>query len=216
MLIAPAYLALVVGFGAAPEATDVGYAPEQPIAYSHALHVGELGMDCRYCHNTVEQAAHAALPPTQTCLNCHSQQTGIRVKTPTGDPNPKLQLLQTAAYGGDGIPSGLPVPWVRVHDLPGYVYFNHAAHVNRGVGCVSCHGRIDQMDVVYQAKPLSMAWCLECHRNPAPNLRPAEAITDMTWGPPAGVDPEALAAQLMKQYGIRGVDELTSCSVCHR
>jgi hypothetical protein len=206
----PVYVVLVVAYGASPLATDVGYAPVQPIPYSHAVHAGDLGIDCRYCHTTVEHAAHAALPPTQTCINCHSQQYGIR------RDSEKLALLQEAYYGSAGVPAGLPIPWVRVHDLPDYVYFDHSAHVSRGVGCQSCHGRIDRMEVVYQAKPLSMGWCLECHRNPAPNLRPLEAITDMNWIAPVGISPEEYGRRLMAEYNIRGPEYLQSCSVCHR
>lgn len=209
-LVVPTYSVLLLAYGASPEATDVGYAPLQPIPYSHALHAGELGIDCRYCHVTVERAAMAAIPPTQTCINCHAKESGIR------RDSAKLLLLRERYYGSERTPAGLPIPWVRVHDLPDYVYFNHSAHVTRGIGCVTCHGRIDRMDVVRQAKPLSMGWCLECHRNPAPNLRPLEAVTDMTWMPPPGPAGEKLARDLMRQYDIRGVDYLTSCSVCHR
>ena len=110
----------------------------------------------------------------------------------------------------------MPIPWVRVHDLPDYVYFNHSAHVNRGVGCAECHGRVDRMDVVYQAKPLSMSWCLECHRNPGPRLRPADAITNMTWTPPAGDAAAEFQRNLRQTYNIRSTEYLTSCSTCHR
>ncbi len=125
--------------------------PTQPVPYSHALHVGQLGMDCRYCHTGVEVAAAATIPPTQTCMNCHSK---VRA-------NSEKLIPIRESYA-----TGMPVPWIRVHDLPDYVYFDHSAHVRRGVGCVSCHGRIDTMEVVFQAEPLSMGWCLECHRNP--------------------------------------------------
>ena len=216
-LIVPLYVVLLVGYGASTETKDVRYMPVQPIAYSHALHAGDLGIDCRYCHVTVEVAALAALPPTRTCINCHSTQQGIRVRSEDGKPNAKLLLLQEAFYGGQDRPAGLPIPWVRVHDLPDYVYFNHSAHVRRGVGCVLCHGRIDRMEVVYQAKPLSMAWCLECHRDPGPNLRPRDvAPTDMTWAPPPGSMGERMARDLLKEYNIRDVEYLTSCSTCHR
>ena len=204
------YGALLVAYGASTSATDVGYAPRQPIPYSHALHVGELGLDCRYCHTTVEQAASAAVPPTQTCINCHSQEHGIR------QDSAKLTPLHEAFYGSARQPAGMPIPWVRVHDLPDYVYFNHSAHVNRGVGCAECHGRVDRMDVVYQAKPLSMSWCLECHRNPGPRLRPADAITNMTWTPPAGDAAAEFQRNLRQTYNIRSTEYLTSCSTCHR
>lgn len=179
-----------------PQTTAVGYAPEQPVPYSHALHVGELAMDCRYCHTTVEVAAHAALPPTEVCLNCHRQ---IR-------PDSRLLLPVRESFT-----TGLPVEWVRVHDLPEFVYFDHSAHVTAGVGCVSCHGRIDLMVVVEQAEPLSMGWCLGCHRNPDPHLRPTEFVTAMEWTPSG--DAAALGRRLREE---RGIAPGTDCSVCHR
>lgn len=213
LLIAPVYVGGIVLYGFSPEATDVGYAPEQPIPFSHKLHAGDLGMDCRYCHSTVEKADHAAIPPTATCINCHSQEHGVRKESP------KLALLYERFYGkGDPNSAGLPIPWVRVHDLPDYSYFSHEAHVNRGVGCVECHGRIDRMERVYQAKPLSMGWCLECHRNPGPRLRDLDEVpaTDMAWKPPTGLDGQAYAERVLKKYNIRGVEYMQSCSVCHR
>lgn len=209
-IVTPLYVVLLFAYGASTEATDVGYAPVQPIPYSHALHAGELGIDCRYCHTTVETAATAALPPTLTCINCHSKEHGLR------QDSQKLALLRESFYGSERRAAGLPIPWVRVHDLPDYAYFNHSAHVTRGVGCVTCHGRVDRMEVVYQAKPLSMSWCLECHRDPGPNLRPLSEITNMTWTRPAGVDADEYNQRLLKEYNIRGPEYLTSCSVCHR
>lgn len=209
--IVPVYVTLLVAYGASTETKDVGYMPLQPIPYSHAQHAGDLGIDCRYCHTTVEVAATAALPPTQTCINCHSRDHGLRADST------KLALLREAFYGTQDRTAGLPIPWVRVHDLPDYVYFNHSAHVQRGVGCVTCHARVDQMEVVYQAKPLSMAWCLECHRNPGPNLRPRDvAPTDMTWTAPPGAAGDRLARDLLKEYNIRNTEYMTSCSTCHR
>ncbi len=210
VVIALPYVGLLVTYGFSPDATDVGYAPLQPIAYSHKLHAGDLGIDCRYCHVGVDKGAHAVIPPTQTCINCHSTDYGVHKESP------KLVLLREAYYGSENTPAGLPIPWVRVHDLPGYAYFDHSAHVNRGVGCVSCHGRIDRMEVVYQAEPLSMGWCLECHRNPQPNLRPLDEVTNMTWIPPGGPDAAEYGQKLYEQYNIRGVEYLQSCSVCHR
>ncbi len=165
-VIVPAYVALVFAYGASPVTTDVGYAPVQPVPYSHKFHVGELGMDCRYCHTGVEVSAVAGIPPTQTCMNCH-----IMVK-PTSDS------LKVVKASWD---TNKPIQWVRVHKSPDYVYFDHSAHVNVGVGCISCHGRIDRMNVVMQAEPLSMAWCLDCHRNPEKHLRPVSEITNMEW-----------------------------------
>jgi hypothetical protein len=153
------YVVVLIAAAFSPTTTNVGYAPEQPIPYSHALHAGELGIDCRYCHNTVDRAAHASIPPTQTCMNCHD-----KIKT----DSEKLAPLR------DSYETGMPIEWVRIHDLPDFSYFDHSAHVTRGVGCVSCHGRVDLMEVVRQEEPLSMGWCLDCHRNPEPELRPLD------------------------------------------
>jgi len=194
MGIAPLYLIGLVWYGASPKTLDVGYAPVQPIPYSHALHAGELGIDCRYCHTTVEEAGHAALPPTETCMNCHA-----RVKT----QSPKLEPLRQSWA------KGTAVEWVKVHDLPDYVYFNHSAHVRRGIGCVSCHGRVDQMPVVTQQEPLSMGWCLDCHRAPENHLRPTSEITNMGWHAPI----PQFGAILRKENHI---NPSTDCSTCHR
>ena len=193
---APAYLLFLLYFGGAPKTTAVGYAPEQPISYSHALHAGKLGIDCRYCHNTVEGAAFAAIPPTQTCVNCHAR---IRANSD------KLVAVRESHT------SGQPIPWVKVHDLADYVYFNHGAHVRAGVGCVECHGRVDRMDVVHQVETLSMGWCLDCHRNPEPHLRPAEFVTKMDWVP--AEDPRTLGARLRRE---RNINPRQDCYACHR
>lgn len=196
-IVAPVYGVVLVGFGASPRTTDVGYQPVQPVEYSHAMHVGQLGMDCRYCHNTVETSAVAAIPPTQTCMNCH-----VAIK-----PDSAKLINVREAYA-----TGMPIEWLRVHDLPDYAYFDHSAHVTRGVGCVSCHGRIDTMDVVSQDQPLSMGWCLDCHRDPAPNLRPVEAVTVMDWVPPDG-DQLAAGKRVMEELQI---NPPTDCTACHR
>ncbi len=195
---APVYLTFLIWYGASPKTTDVGYMPQQPVPYSHALHAGQLGLDCRYCHNTVEQAAHAAIPPTATCMNCHA-----RVWT----KSEKLAPIRAS------LESGNPVEWIKVHDLPDYVYFNHSAHVTRGIGCVSCHGRVDQMEEVYQHEPLSMGWCLNCHRAPEKNLRPPEEVTNMAWTPPEGTDPLEYGKMLRAKNNI---NPPTDCSTCHR
>jgi hypothetical protein len=197
LIIAPAYAVVLVTYGASPKTTDVGYAPQQPVAYSHALHVGRLGIDCRYCHNTVEVAARAAIPPTQVCMNCHA---GILAQS--GKLVPVRESFAT----------GMPIEWIRVHDLPDYVYFNHSAHVSRGVGCASCHGRVDRMEVIYQAEPLSMGWCLDCHRNPEQHLRPRQFVTDLAWQLPADEQLE-LGRRLRREYDI---NPSTDCSTCHR
>jgi hypothetical protein len=143
---------------------SVGYAPQQPVPFSHKLHAGDMGMDCRYCHTSVEKAAFAAVPPTQTCMNCHA---AIRTTSP------KLEKVRES-WAND-----MPVEWVKVHNLPDFAYFDHSAHLNAGVGCESCHGRIDQMPVVEQKKPLTMGWCLDCHREPGPHLRDPKDVTKM-------------------------------------
>ena len=192
----PAYAILLLYLGGAPSTTDVGYSPPQPVPFSHALHAGQMGFDCRYCHTTVETAAFAAIPPTGVCMNCHA---AIATESALLEP-----VRQSAATGD-------PVRWVRVHDLPDYVFFDHRAHVNRGVSCLSCHGRVDAMEQVYQVKTLSMAWCLECHRAPAPHLRPRESVTQLDWVPDE--EPRALGQRLMQENGIR---PSTDCSTCHR
>jgi menaquinone reductase, multiheme cytochrome c subunit len=194
----PVVLVLLFWYGASPATTAVGYAPTQPVPYSHALHAGQLGIDCRYCHDTVEVAAHAAIPATQTCMNCH---TNIRAGSA------KLALVRQSNV------TGMPVPWIRVHDLADYVYFNHSAHVRRGVGCVECHGRIDKMEVVHQVQPLSMGWCLDCHRNPDAHLRPPELVTQMDWQPPAQMTRAAYGRQIREKYKLNPSED---CSTCHR
>ncbi|MFZ9914884.1 MAG: cytochrome c3 family protein, partial [Phycisphaerales bacterium] len=164
--IIPLYAVFFVAYGFSPKTLEVGYQPEQPVPFSHALHAGQLGMDCRYCHTSVEKGAHASVPATQTCMNCHTQ---VRPQSP------KLAKVR------ESYDTGLPVEWTRIHKLPDFAYFDHSAHVNRGIGCVTCHGRIDTMEVVYQKSPLSMGWCLECHRNPEQNLRPVSEITNLSW-----------------------------------
>ncbi len=196
MLLAPIYAVALIYYAFSPTTTMARYMPEQPVPYSHALHAGDLGIDCRYCHNTVEYGAAAAIPPTQVCMNCHAT---IRATSE------KLAVVR------ESFESGMPIPWVRVHDLPDFVFFNHSAHVNRGVGCRSCHGRIDRMDTVYQEERLSMGWCLGCHRDPDPNIRPVASITDMTWEAPG--DAARFGAKLREEKQIQPSED---CSVCHR
>jgi hypothetical protein len=197
LVVTPVYFVGVLYYGFSPQTTDVGYSPRQPVPFSHALHAGELGMDCRYCHNTVEKAAFAAVPPTATCMNCH--------QLIAADSDKLLPVRQSAA-------DGKPIAWVRVHHLPDYAYFDHSVHVSKGVGCVSCHGPIDTMEQVYQAKTLSMGWCLDCHRDPGPNLRPPGKITAMGWVPTE--DPALLKNRLMTQYNVPE-EVSTDCSTCH-
>ncbi len=206
--IASAAYAMVVGaYGISPHTLNVGYSPPQPVPFSHKLHVGELKMDCRYCHNTVERAAHAAVPPTATCANCHAAANpdGTVSTTAVHTNSPKLLPVRESQATGEAI------PWRKIHDLPDFAYFDHSAHVSRGVACVSCHGRVDKMEQVYQAEPLSMSWCLDCHRNPEPHLRPIEFVTSMDWQPDEPA--EVLGARLREQYNIQ---PSTNCSTCHR
>jgi hypothetical protein len=172
---------------------------EQPIPFSHAHHVGALGIDCRYCHTTVETSSFANIPPTKTCMNCHSQ---IWITSPTLEP-------VRASFRDDK-----SIAWTRVHDLPDFVYFNHSIHVNKGVGCETCHGRVDRMALMYQQNALQMEWCLNCHRNTEKYLRPREFITTMGYEPSG--DQEEIGRRLQKEYNIQDVRLLTSCSTCHR
>ncbi len=195
------YTAVLAVYALNPVTTDVGYAPVQPVEYSHALHAGDLGIDCRYCHTSVENAGFAAIPPTQTCMNCHSH---------IFTDSEKLEVVFASQE------TGLPIEWVKVHDLPDYAYFNHAAHINKGVSCVECHGRVDKMEIVAQVETLSMGWCLDCHRNPGPRLRPPEQVTNLDWHPPVGEERQAQIAELLERYEIKSPRQLTDCSTCHR
>ena len=177
---------------------SVGYQPTQPVDYSHKLHAGDMGMDCRYCHVNVERSFVASVPPTQVCMNCH---------TTVKKDSPLLTPVRDSAT------TGKPVPWLRVHKVADYVYFDHSRHVTRGVGCVECHGRIDFMERVRQEMPLSMGWCLECHRDPAPHLRPVEMITKMDWEPPEGETRESFGQKIVEREHI---NPPTDCSRCHR
>ncbi len=189
------FITFVFWYWFSPWNLDVGFQPVQPVPYSHKLHAGDLGMDCRYCHTGVEFSAVAGVPPTERCMNCH---TNVR-------PNSlKLEGVMKSWQ------TGLPIPWQRIHKIPDYAYFDHSAHINVGVGCVSCHGRVDQMEQVRQVKPLSMSFCLECHRNPAPHLRPLDKVTDMNFSP---------TDEWMKVAKIRATTlhpPVESCSGCHR
>lgn len=179
-----------------PEVLKTGYTPVQPVAYSHKLHAGELGMDCYYCHTSVGKSAYAAVPPTETCMNCH-----VRVKP----QSPRLALVR------ESYNTGQPIPWVRVHQLADFAYFNHKAHITAGVSCVSCHGRVDQMVEVKQVEPMNMAWCLDCHRNPAPHIRPVEQVTNLAWKPDR--DPVDIGREIIQA---KGINPPQHCSGCHR
>lgn len=192
-------LVVVVGgwYYLSPRFYEVGYQPEQPVPYSHAFHAGQLGMDCRYCHNHVEQSPHANVPSTQTCMNCH----GV-VATESAQLLPVRESWAT----------GVPVEWVKIHHLPDYAQFSHAAHVNVGVGCESCHGRVDQMVVVSQVEPLSMGWCLECHRNPEDHLRDPSLVTQMGYLDEMTEADIAANRERIEQEGIKPPQ---NCSACH-
>jgi hypothetical protein len=223
-----------IGFGvtfvfavySGPKSQRVGYQPTQPIPYSHEIHVDQLGMDCRYCHSFVEHGAHANVPSANVCWNCHGPN---KVKS----ESPKLQPLRDAmAQNEEGENIGEPIEWVRIHKAPDYVYFNHSAHVNRGVSCQNCHGNINKMEVVHHDKPLTMGWCLDCHRNPEQALRPLEEVTNLDYSAEEylkkhkffetkedGSQGDRILAQ--EEFGAFlkahwNVKPKESCSTCHR
>jgi Cytochrome c7 and related cytochrome c len=168
----------------------------QPVMFDHRHHVQDDLIDCRYCHTTVEKAPSAGIPPTETCLSCHSQ---------VWNKSPLLDSVRASWFTGKAI------PWTRVHKLPDFVYFNHAIHVNKGIGCAECHGRVDQMAIIEQVQPLNMGWCLACHRDPNPRLRPLDQVTNMKWQAPA--NQAEVGARLAKQYDVHA---RVSCTTCHR
>jgi hypothetical protein len=172
---------------------------EQPIQFSHAHHVGGMGLDCRYCHTSVENSSFAGIPPTKTCMNCHTQ---IWANAPMLEP-------VRASFRDN-----TPLTWVRVNDLPDFVYFNHQIHVKQGVGCATCHGPVDKMPLTYQATSMLMEWCLECHREPEKFLRPRSEVFNMQYEAPA--NQLELGLRLKQEYNVAGARHLTSCSVCHR
>jgi hypothetical protein len=199
-------LALVLGVGGlialayalqgSPYVTRAFDEREQPVQFSHERHVAGNGIDCRYCHTSVETSAFAGIPPTKTCMNCHSQ---IFVDSPYLEPV-RASLRDDRS-----------IAWTRVHDLPDFVYFDHSIHVNKGVGCSTCHGRVDLMPLMFQVQTLQMSWCLDCHRNPEKYVRPRDQVFRMDYRPPA--DQDALGRKLVADYHIQS---LTSCSTCHR
>ena len=180
--------------------TGVFVERQQPVQFSHKHHTGDDGIDCRYCHTTVETSYSAGIPPTQTCMNCHSQ---------IWADSPYLEPVRASFR------ENKPIEWVRVHDVPEFAYFNHSIHIAKGVGCASCHGQIDDMPAVLQVNTLQMEWCLQCHRDPAPNIRPKAAIYDMKWTP-ADMTPEQQREVDEKIKSLRSKEMLTSCSTCHR
>ena len=188
--------------------TDQGVVRVQPVPFSHEHHVGVLGIDCRYCHTSVEHSSYAGIPPTKTCMNCHSQ---IWVGS---------EMLEPVR---ESFRTGQSLRWHRVYNVPGFAYFDHSIHIQHGVGCASCHGRIDEMPFTYQVPSLLMEWCLDCHRQPENHLRPREQVFNMKWLPSDERDESGnpydqltLGRKLVKEYRIKDAISLTSCSVCHR
>ena len=197
------FLALLLGLFdvliRSPWTSRQNVAREQPVQFSHAHHAGAVGIDCRYCHTSVEKSDFAGIPPTKTCMNCHSQ---------IWAQSPYLEPVRASFREGEAL------EWTRVNDLPDFAYFSHAIHVNKGVGCETCHGRVDRMPLMSQAASLQMSWCLDCHRSPEKYLRPKSEIFTMGWKPEG--EQEELGKRLMQEYGIRSESVLTSCSTCHR
>lgn len=179
-----------------PYMTQVGVVREQPVAFSHAHHVAGLGLDCRYCHTAVEESASAGIPSTKVCMTCHSQ---------VWSDAPILEPVRESWR------TDRPLEWTRVHDLPDFVYFDHAIHVKKGVGCVECHGRVDEMPLMWAEAPLTMDWCVQCHRDPGPKLRPRAEVFSMEWDQDE-LDEEEHAA-LLREYHVQS---MTDCSTCHR
>jgi len=194
-IVAAAVVYRVNARGDAPQDDPI----EQPIPFSHQHHVRDDGIDCRYCHTSVETSAFAGIPPLATCMTCHAE---------LFNDAPVLAPLREAYAGGKTL------EWNRVHDLPGFVYFNHSIHIAKGVGCSTCHGAIDRMPLTRRVASLYMQWCLDCHRNPEAVLRPRDQIYNVEWRPPA--DQKTRGAQLRRRYGLRSTRELTDCSTCHR
>ena len=189
IVVALAFVGAGVSMGVAyyftPKYTRVGYQPAQPVNFNHKLHVGQVGLDCRYCHSYVETTAHSNVPTNQTCYNCHGPGKG-QIKL----DSPELELVRTAPT------TDMSIPWIQIHKTPDYVYFNHSAHVNRGVSCQNCHGQVNEMPVVYHDQPQSMGWCLECHRNTEDKLRPLDQITNLNYKP-SDLDRKEFYAKLL-------------------
>jgi hypothetical protein len=200
LLACAAFAAFAIWAGAmivqSPHETRQDVPREQPVPFSHEHHAGGLGIDCRYCHETVETSKFAGIPATKVCMNCHSQMWAVA---------PALEPVR------ESYRTGKSIQWTRVHDLPEFVYFDHSIHVHEGIGCSECHGRVDKMPLTWQAQPLTMAWCLDCHRNPEMHVRPRDRVFDMEYEKPS--DQAALGSRLVREYQIQ---RLTSCSTCHR
>jgi hypothetical protein len=196
MVVLAVLAALLASINRSSYVTEANVARAQPVPFSHKHHVDDNGIDCRYCHTSVQESSFAGIPPTQTCMNCHSQ---------IWADSPVLEPVRASFRSGESI------RWTRVHNLPGFVYFDHSIHLKKGVGCTTCHGQVDQMPLMWREHSLYMEWCLECHRAPEKFVRPREFVFSVSWRPPA--DQLARGQQLVEKYKIA---RLTSCSVCHR
>jgi hypothetical protein len=194
-----AVLAIGYAYERSPYMTGVGVALEQPVPFSHEHHNRGLGLDCRYCHASVEKSAFAGMPPTETCMTCHSQ-----IWNDSAMLEPVRQSFR----------DDTPLRWQRVHNVPRFAYFDHSIHVHKGVGCATCHGPIDRMPLTWKVNTLYMEWCLECHREPERFLRPREEVFNMQYEPPP--DQLALGLKLKQEYDVRNKTDLTNCSTCHR
>jgi hypothetical protein len=212
VLFLSAAAAALLGLQRSPYVTRQFIAPDQPVPFSHKHHVGGLGIDCRYCHTSVEESSFAGIPPTKTCMNCHALMWT------------NADMLQPVRYS---FSSGQSIQWTRVHDLPDFVYFDHSIHVNKGIGCRSCHGPVNDMPLMYEENTLQMEWCLNCHREPEKYLQPKDTIFDMNYVPPSDDRPLTyegtvyssqvkLGSKLREEYHLRTTQDITSCSTCHR
>ncbi len=198
LVIVGTFLGILLNINRLDYVSKVGVPVDQPVPFSHKHHVNGMGIDCRYCHTSVEESAFAGIPPTETCMTCHSQ---VWTEAPILEPV-RLSFRDNK-----------PLEWTRVHDLPDFAYFNHSIHVKQGIGCQTCHGQVDQMPLMWKENTLNMEWCLECHREPEKFVRPREEVFNLAWKPPG--DQEDLGRQLVEEYQIQ-TTQLTDCSICHR
>ena len=196
VVVGGSFLGILLNINRLDYVSDVNNPKEQPIPFSHKHHITGIGIDCRYCHTTVEETAFAGIPPTETCMTCHSM---------LWEEAPILEPVRASFRDNE------PLQWTRIHDLPDFVYFKHDIHISQGIGCQSCHGQVDQMPLMMKANTLNMEWCLECHRDPAQQIRPRAEVFNMTWRP---VDQDVEGPKLVKEYGVR-TSQLTDCSICH-
>jgi len=199
LILGAAAVGAIMGIERSPYRTNQGVIYDQPVPFSHDHHTAGLGIDCRYCHTSVETSNFAGIPPTATCMNCH--------KEIWKDSEMLAPVRESWA-------TGEPLRWNRVYDLPDFVYFDHSIHVKKGVGCESCHGPVDEMPLIYRAETLQMQWCLDCHRAPEKFVRPPEEVFNMEWERPT--DDPHYGLELVEKAGIDGERRLTSCSTCHR